>query len=57
MPGVTIRLDGGLHEQLRRVAFEKRKSINAIMVEAVEDWLRREEKKGSKKGVEVEKSV
>lgn len=40
---MTIRLDPDLHEKIRRSAFVTRKSMQAIIVEALELWLDREE--------------
>lgn len=37
---LNLRLPADLHEQLRRVAYERRQSINAVIVEAVEAAVR-----------------
>lgn len=37
---MTIRLPAGIHENLRRVAFERRASMNALIADAVAEWLR-----------------
>lgn len=35
MKHITIRLEDGLHEFLRRTSFDTRKSINRIVVELI----------------------
>lgn len=38
MQAITVRLDDDLYEQLRVVAFEKRRPQNSIMSEALRTW-------------------
>lgn len=44
----TIVLDPDDHEKLRRVAFETRSTVSALIREAVVDWLRRYERNEKK---------
>jgi hypothetical protein len=35
--GFSLRLDSAAHEQLRRMAFDSRRSIHALVIEAIND--------------------
>jgi predicted HicB family RNase H-like nuclease len=35
--GFSLRLDTAAHEQLRRMAFDSRRSIHALVIEAIND--------------------
>lgn len=39
---MTVRLPGSLYEQLRRLAYEAHKPMNAIVVDAVSDAVKRQ---------------
>lgn len=37
---MTVRLPADIYEKLRQVAFERRAAMNAIVTDAVTEWLR-----------------
>jgi len=37
---MTLRLPADIYEQLRRIAFDRKTSMNALITGAVTEWLR-----------------
>ena len=48
MTKMLIYLDDEVHAHLRRISFETRRSMAALVREAVDSWLRRNRKVGGK---------
>ena len=48
MTKMLIYLDDEVHACLRRILFETRRSMAALVREAVDDWLKRNRKGGDK---------
>jgi hypothetical protein len=44
----TLYLEPALHDVIRRIAFERRDSIHAVLMEAVDEWLVRQGEPGVK---------
>jgi predicted transcriptional regulator len=45
---ILIYLDDKVHARLRRISFETRRSMAALVREAVDDWLKKKGKRGDK---------
>jgi predicted transcriptional regulator len=48
MTKMLIYLDEEVHARLRRISFETRRSMAALVREAVDDWLKKNGKGGGK---------
>jgi predicted transcriptional regulator len=48
MTKMLIYLDDKIHERLRRISFKTRHSMAALVREAVDDWLKKKRKGGSR---------
>jgi len=48
MTKMLIYLDDAVHARLRRISFETRRSMAALVREAVDDWRKKRRKGGSR---------